>query len=312
MFPDEAERIPLPHVEGMRHRCIDVAGVRLHVAEIGSGPPVLALHGWPQHWYVWRKVAPALADEHRVICPDLRGFGWSDAPPTGYEKAVLAGDVLGLLDALELERVDLVAHDWGAWIGFIMCLGHPERFAHFLAMNIYTPWPQAPSARALTVMARLWYQVAIASPVLGERLIRDTSFVRRLITSGAVHDAWDDDELDAFTSVLRQPERASASVQLYRMFLTRELLPFLRGRYAGRRLTVPTLLLHGTHDLAIDHRALGRWQEHAEDMRLELREDSGHFIVDELPDLVEQRARTLFATTPRAREAVPDSDPSTW
>jgi pimeloyl-ACP methyl ester carboxylesterase len=289
-----AEQIELPEVEGITHRRVDLGGVGIHVAEGGSGPPVLLLHGWPQHWYAWRKVAPRLAVDHRVICPDLRGFGWSDAPPGAYDKATLAGDVLAVLDALELDRVELIAHDWGAWIGFLLCLEHPERFEHYLALNMYTPWPDPPSARAIGVMARLWYQLAIATPGLGQGLIRHTPFVRRLITAGAVHEAWSEQDLDAFTDALKAPARADASVRLYRTFLLRELAPFLRGQFDGVRLTVPTLLLHGTRDLAIDHRALGRWRANADQMKVELREDSGHFIAEELPELVAERARELF------------------
>jgi pimeloyl-ACP methyl ester carboxylesterase len=291
--------VELPTVPGMSHRQVDVGGgLSLHVAQGGSGPPALLLHGWPQHWYCWRRVAPALASGHTVICPDLRGFGWSDAPVDGYEKATLARDVLALLDALELERVDLIAHDWGAWVGFILCLEHPERFAHYLALNMYTPWPDGPSLRGLTILARLWYQAVLASPLLGEWVLRETPFVKRVITAGAVHDAWSSEELATFADVLRVPERARASVQLYRTFLLRELRPYLRGQWDGRRLTVPTLLLHGTRDLAVDHRSLGRWREHADAMEVELREDSGHFIAEELPEVVVQRALELFAAAP--------------
>jgi pimeloyl-ACP methyl ester carboxylesterase len=288
-------QIELPSVKGLTHRRVAVNGLGMHVAEAGSGSPVLLLHGWPQHWYAWRKVAPKLAVDHRVICPDLRGFGWSDAPPGAYDKATLAQDIVGLLDALGLDRVDLIAHDWGAWIGFILCLDHPKRFDHYLALNMYPPWPERPSPRAITVMARLWYQVALATPGLGRGLIRRTPFVRQLITAGAVHQAWSEEELKAFTGALQAPERAAASVRLYRTFLLRELWPFLRGRFNGHRLTVPTLLLHGTRDLAIDHRALGQWQSHADEMDVELREDSGHFIAEELPDIVVDRARALFS-----------------
>jgi pimeloyl-ACP methyl ester carboxylesterase len=299
-----SEKQAMPALEGFTHRWVNVGGdggvgcdrdgVEIHIAEAGSGSPVLLLHGWPQHWYAWRKVAPALAADHRVICPDLRGFGWSDAPAGAYDKATLAGDVLALLDALELERVDLVAHDWGAWIGFMLCLEHPERFAHYLALNMYTPWPDPPSVRGVGVLARLWYQAAIATPWLGAALIAHTPFVRRLILTGAVHDAWSDDDLEAFSAALRAPARASASVHLYRTFLLRELLPFLRGQFDGTRLTVPTLLLHGTRDIAIDHQALGRWQANADAMDVELRHDSGHFIAEELPEVVVARAQALF------------------
>jgi pimeloyl-ACP methyl ester carboxylesterase len=287
--------LELPHVEGMTHSKVEVGDVSLHVAEVGSGPPILLLHGWPQHFYVWRDIAPQLAADHRVICPDLRGFGWSDAPPGRYAKQTLADDILGLLDALGLDEVDLIAHDWGAWVGFLLCLDHPDRFRHYLALNMYTPWPDRPSPRALLGLARLWYQVALATPGLGQALIRRTPFVRQLITAGAVHpETWSEAELEVFTSVLHQPERARASVRLYRTFLVRELWPYLRGGFDDRRLSVPTLLLHGTQDLAIDYRLLGRWQQYADAMSVELREDSGHFIAEELPDVVVARARALF------------------
>ena len=75
----------------MKHRYVDVPGVRLHVAEAGEGSPILLLHGWPQHWWIWRKVIPALAENYRVICPDLRGFGWSEAPVEHSECAHIIG-----------------------------------------------------------------------------------------------------------------------------------------------------------------------------------------------------------------------------
>jgi pimeloyl-ACP methyl ester carboxylesterase len=294
---DRPVELPIPHLEGVTHRDVQVRGVRFHVADAGSGAPVLLLHGWPQNWLCWRKIIPLLAGERRLICPDLRGFGWSDAPAGAYDKQTLADDMVGLLDALELERVDLIAHDWGAWAGFLMCLEHGERFEHYLALNMITPWVAPPSLTGMLGLWRLWYQVAIATPGLGRLLIGRTDFVRRLITAGAVHrDAWSEDELDSFSAVLREPARTSASVSLYRTFLLRELGPFLAGQHRDHRLTVPTLLLHGTRDLAIDHRRLGQWQSHADRMAVELRDDSGHFIAEELPEVVADHARALFGS----------------
>ncbi|HEY1457406.1 MAG TPA: alpha/beta hydrolase [Solirubrobacteraceae bacterium] len=285
----------MPQLEGVRHRLLDIGGLELHVAEAGSGPPVLALHGWPQNWYCWRGVIAPLAARHRVICPDLRGFGWSQAPAGDYSKRALADDVLALLDALGLERVDLIAHDWGAWIGFQLCLEHPERFAHYLALNMVTPWPDRPSLRGLLGVWRLAYQVLLSTPPVARRLLGRGDFVKRILRTGAVHrDAWSEADLELYAALLRQPERIEASINLYRAFLTRELVPYLSGRYGTRRLQVPTLLLHGTRDPAVDHRRLGRWQENSDDMAVEYRDDSGHFIVEELPEIVAERASALF------------------
>ena len=101
----------MPHVDGVEHRFVDVNGLRMHVAEAGEGEPLVMLHGWPQHWYEWRHLIGPLSETRRVICPDLRGLGWTDAPPGGYEKENLASDVLALLDELGVDRFDLMGHD---------------------------------------------------------------------------------------------------------------------------------------------------------------------------------------------------------
>src|SRR3954447_3633435 len=111
----------LPAVPGVTHRQIEVGTLSVHVAEAGVGEPLVLLHGWPQHWYCWRRVVPLLADEYHLIMPDLRGHGWTDAPSGGYDKAQLATDLFGLLDALGLQQVSLVGHDWGGWTGFLAC-----------------------------------------------------------------------------------------------------------------------------------------------------------------------------------------------
>ena len=117
----------LPRVDGVTHRTVRARGIDFHLAEAGSGEDVvLCLHGWPQHWYEWRHLMPALADRHRVLALDLRGFGWSDAPRDGYVKEDMATDVLAVLDELGLDRVKLVGHDWGGWIGFLLCLREPQ------------------------------------------------------------------------------------------------------------------------------------------------------------------------------------------
>jgi pimeloyl-ACP methyl ester carboxylesterase len=285
----------MPELDGVVHRHVEAAGIGLHLAEAGAGEPLLLIHGWPQHWYAWRKVIPLLAGERRVICPDLRGFGWSDAPPGRYEKRTLARDMLALLDVLEIEQIDLIGHDWGAWVGYRLCLEHPERIRRYLALNIVTPWPDPPSARAALGLWRLLYQLAISTPRLGSWLISSTDLVKRMIAAGAYHrGVWTNADLDCFADVLRQPARTAASVQLYRTFLLRELAPYLAGADRRRRNRVPTLQLHGMRDLAIDHRRLGEWKLFSDEMALELRPDSGHFIAEELPELVAERALALF------------------
>ncbi len=280
----------LPAVEGVAHRWVEARGLRFHVAEAGSGDdPVLLLHGWPQHWYEWRNLMPALADRHRVLAMDLRGFGWSDAPRRGYEKENLASDVLAVLDELGLERVKLVGHDWGGWVGFLLCLRAPERFDRYLALNIPTPWIQM--RKALPHSWRLVYQQVILAPWIGYFAHRSRRFVRMALRAGGADPRfWDERTLSIFADNLAEPSRARAAVQMYRVFNLRELVPVLRGRYADRRLTVPTRMLFGTDDAAIHTDLLAGYVPHADDMEIELVPGCGHFIADERPALVAERA----------------------
>lgn len=284
-----------PAVAGVSHRWVEARGLRFHVAEAGQGDDVvLCLHGWPQHWYEWRHLLPALADRHRVLALDLRGFGWSDAPADGYEKESLADDVLAVLDALGLERVKLVGHDWGGWIGFLLCLREPDRFERYLALNILPPWVSA--RKMLPHLWRFWYQWVVLSPGLGYRLHRSGRFVPKVLVGASTRrEAWDQATLRAFADNLAEPARARACVQMYRTFNLREVGPILRGRYAGRRLRVPTLMLFGADDAALRPQLVDASQRHADEMRLELVEGCGHFIADERPELVVERAREFLA-----------------
>jgi pimeloyl-ACP methyl ester carboxylesterase len=285
----------LPAVAGVSHRWVDARGLRFHVAEAGGGEdPVLMLHGWPQSWYEWRDLMPALADRHRVLAMDLRGFGWSDAPRHGYEKENLASDVLAVLDELGLERAKLVGHDWGGWVGFLLCLRAPERFDRFLALNIPTPWVSV--RKTLPHARRLLYQQLILAPWIGYLAHRRKRFVRAALRAGGADPGfWDERTLSVFVDKLAEPARARAAVQMYRVFNMRELWPLLRGRYAEQRLTVPTRMLFGTADRAIHTDLLSGWEDHADDMAIELVPGCGHFIADERPELVAERARAFFA-----------------
>ncbi|MGH2978629.1 MAG: alpha/beta fold hydrolase [Solirubrobacterales bacterium] len=289
-----------PQVLGVQHREVDAAGLRMHVVEAGppDGEPVLVLHGWPQHWYQWRHQIPALADAgYRVIVPDLRGFGQSDAPPHGYDKESMATDVLNLMDAMGLERVKLLAHDWGGWIAFILCVRAPERFSRHVALNIPHLWAKT-DPRTLLSIWRFWYQAVIASPWLGAWILRNRpEFVRRIIQGSSPNpQSWTDEDIDAFVKPLQEPARANASVQLYRTFLTREMGPVAAGRYQKKRLTVPTKLLFGEDDFAIPKSFFRRDPgEFADDFTIEFVPDTGHFIAEERPELVNDRALEFFA-----------------
>lgn len=301
MVSSSSER-PYPAVEGaiVTHRYVDVNGLKIHVAEAGEGEPLFMYHGWPQHWWMWRKQIPFFARHFRVIAPDMRGFGWSDAPDRSYCKDPLADEFARLVQALGFQKIRLLSHDWGGWIGFIVCARYPGLIAQHFATNIPPIFPIY-DLRAVIATLRFGYMVRLAFPVLGERmLMRDGSFVHHLLSRGGTRShGWTAYEKDIFSAQFKEPARAHASSRLYGEFLLKEYLRVgMFGQYKRYRIQAPTRLLFGEKDFALDQCLLRGAEQHFDDYQLELVRDAGHFIVDEQPELVNERAWAFF-TDPR-------------
>jgi len=281
----------IPLVDGVEHRFVTVGDVKIHYAEAGKGDALVLLHGFPQNWYMWRRQIPSLAKHFRVICPDMRGFGWSDAPRDGYEKEQLATDVVVLLDAIGIDRFKLMGHDWGGWLGFLIAMRHSQRVTRLLVLNVPHPYQRLDS-RILSGW-RLWYQDVLAAPWFGSLSIRKSPFLRFLMNLGVRHYKWSPIELEVYLGQLRDPARAMAGVLLYRTFLLREAMS-LQSRYKSTRLTVPTLMLFGERDPFVSKALLKGYEPHADQFSIEFVPDCGHFIVEEQSALVTTRALEYF------------------
>ena len=123
----------------IKHRMVETNGIKIHLAEQGEGPVVLMLHGFPESWYSWRHQLPALADAgYHVICPDVRGYGQSDAPEAieAYSMKQLTADAVGILDALDIENAVVVGHDWGAPMAWNSAFLYPDRFRAVVGMSV--------------------------------------------------------------------------------------------------------------------------------------------------------------------------------
>src|SRR3954463_790531 len=141
-------------------RYIDTGDVRLHAVIGGDGPPLLLVHGWPQTWYAWRLLMPALARDFQVIAVDQRGIGLSDKPEDGYDTGTLAGDLIGLMDVLGHDRFAVVGHDTGFAIGYALAADHPDRIDRVALAEIPGSPGAAPAPPVLVpgpVNDRLWH-----------------------------------------------------------------------------------------------------------------------------------------------------------
>jgi pimeloyl-ACP methyl ester carboxylesterase len=268
--------------------------VKLHLAELGpeDGPPLLLVHGWPQHWWCWHDVAPRLADRFRCLMVDLRGHGWSEAPPNGYEKERLAGDLLGLLDALGLDRVAYVGHDWGGFCGYLLALRAPERLTGLVALSVPHLWPSPRDRFDPRRAAAFAYQVPLSITPVARELLR-RGLVRRILAREPAH-AFSAADVQAYDAVLRSDQGVRVTVAMYRTFLLRELPAIARGRYSDAHLGVPTRSILGDRDILVRGADLGGYEDHADDMTVERVPEAGHFLPEERPELVVERIVELF------------------
>nr|WP_090344504.1 alpha/beta hydrolase [Mycolicibacterium malmesburyense]CRL76062.1 alpha/beta hydrolase [Mycolicibacterium malmesburyense] len=282
-----------PPIEGARRSYVTARGVHFHVTEAGpaDGRPVVALHGWPQHHWVYRDLLADPPADLRIIAPDLPGYGWSGPAPHRWEKDDVAADVMALLDALGLDRVLLVGHDWGAYVGYRMVLTAPGRFDGFLPMNMPHPWvtPRMVAPR----LWRFWYQVPLAT--FGVPVQRHTAFVALAFKVGS---SVDPETARVYVERFRDPVVARAARDTYRSFLFRELPAAGRGP-APPRATVPIRCLYGIHDTAVPPSLASEETADADDYRLET-VDASHFVVDERPDLVRAALVALAEETAAA------------
>ncbi|XP_057423369.1 uncharacterized protein LOC130717233 [Lotus japonicus] len=126
-------------MESIVHRTVEVNGIKMHVAEKGEGPVVLFLHGFPELWYSWRHQILSLSSRgYRAVAPDLRGYGDTEAPSsvTSYTCFHLVGDIIALIDSLGVDKVYLVGHDWGAVLGWYVCLFRPDRIKAYVCLGV--------------------------------------------------------------------------------------------------------------------------------------------------------------------------------
>jgi pimeloyl-ACP methyl ester carboxylesterase len=281
----------IPQVPGVTHRFVTVRGARFHVAQAGAGDPVVLLHGLAQHWYAWRKLIPELAGQYQLFCHDLRGCGGSEATRRGYGTREQARDVLAVMDALGLQRVRLIGHDSGGWLGFALCMLAPSRFGGFVALNTTHPWPGR--ARLVRSAWRFWYTALWEYPGVGGWVLRRwPGFTRFLLRRWAGPPyRWDPAELDEFIRASGTRSGSRAIQRSLWQFVLRDIPALVAG---GRgRLTVPTLILGGEKDPVSRPVASRRMARHVCDLEVVI-VPGWHLLAETAPRIVAAAVRDHF------------------
>jgi len=280
-----------------RHRFIDANGSRFHVAEMGTGPLILLLHGYPGFWWTWHKQIEVLADAgYRVAAMDLRGYGASDKPPRGYDAYTMASDVAGLIRALGERDAVIVGHDLGGMLGWATASFHPQMVRRLIVMSAAHPLRLR---TALAVDPR--GQLAASRHILRFQLPRYEHVVTkdgaRMI--GQFIRNWSGPKWTGTADFVEYSRRCREAMQIPQVsFCALEAYRwvFRTGiRVAGRRfvrlmqepIKVPTLQLHGSYDTCVLPRTAqgsGRYVKARYEWRL--LENAGHFPHLEEPELV--------------------------
>ncbi|MGW7262169.1 alpha/beta fold hydrolase [Streptomyces sp. NPDC054842] len=274
-------------------------GVDVAAAVGGSGPPVILLHGFPQTHLMWRHVAKRLAEQHTVICPDLRGYGASGKPeatdPGVYAKRAMAADVVALAAALGHERFALVGHDRGALVAFRAGLDHPDTVTHLGLLDIVPTLDMwnvlhgAPAAVAyhLFLMAQ--------PPRLPETMIGNSADA----FFGSFLDAWTDDPTAVPADVRAEYLRASAAavtsiVADYRASAGIDVEHDQADLDAGSQLAMPVTVVQQDWGTRLGYDAAGVWKAWAPDLDHRLTR-AGHFMAEEAPDEITAAIQDLLA-----------------
>ena len=290
--------VTVPGFQGFDARDLDVDGIRIH-ARVGgdpASPPLLLLHGYPQSHVIWHKVASRLAASHRVVCPDLRGYGDSSKPPgmadhANYSKRAMAADMVGVMMALGLPRFALVGHDRGGRVAHRLALDHADAVDRLCVIDI-SPTLTMYDRTDFAFAQAYWHWFFLTQPAPIPETMLETAAPKLLraflggLGSGGLA-PFTAAALAEYERCWATPEGLHASCEDYRASAGIDLVHDRASDAAGERVRCPMLVLWGERGV------VGRLFEPVADWTAKCDGPvrgcalpAGHFIPEEVPDLL--------------------------
>jgi len=262
---------------------VSTPGGMLHVRVIGTGKPVLLLHGFPDSSLGFRELCEALsAQGFRAIAPDLRGYGLSDKPPglEPYRYTAIVSDLAALVRATSDEKVAVLGHDWGGTLAYCLASEHPELVSRLVVLNGAHPESYARALTRSVQLFRSWYIFFFQLRGIAEWLVtRRWVFrfmLRRLV---AQQERLTDAQIEASRRELLRPGAVRSALSYYRAAFRWQVR-------CPRRIEAPTLVLWGDRDPALDPRLLDDLPERIAQLEVQHVEDAGHFVHWDAPERV--------------------------
>jgi pimeloyl-ACP methyl ester carboxylesterase len=278
-----APNLPAGFTDAFTSRYIAANGVRLHAVTGGEGPPLLLVHGWPETWYAWRLLMPALARDYQVVAVDQRGIGLSDKPEVGYDTATLADDMVAIMAALGHPRFALVGCDTGLLISYAVAADYPDKVARLVVGEAPLPGVSPPTPLILpdAVKDRLWHIPFNQLETTNELLVagREDVFFGAEFSASAGAKKLPDEVVRYYIDRYSEPGSLHASFHLYRQFAASAAQNEQRKT---ERLSMPVLAIGGEQSsgsMVSDTMKLV-----ADDVQTLVIPDTGHWVAEQAPE----------------------------
>ena len=270
------------------HHLAFVNGQQIHYVRAGAGDPVVLLHGWPQTWYMWRKLIPALAERYTVIAPDLRGFGQSSKPLDGYDKRTVAVDIYELVRSLGFEKVFLVGHDMGGPTAYAYACAHPEDVRRLVILDVAIVIDEAEQAE---YYKRLFHLSFNAQPDIAVALTagRERTFLAHVYRQCYNAGAFTLEDIDEYVAAFSAPGAMRASMAHYGALPT-DLKH--NQENAKTRLEMPVLALGG--EISFGAGVKKSLERVANDVRGGVSPGCAHWVAEEQPERLLEELLAFF------------------
>lgn len=285
-------------ISNLEHVILPTNGIRLHVVQSGSryGSLVILLHGFPEYWYGWRRqIQPLVGAGMRVWVPDQRGYNQSDKPLgiAAYRFDELANDIIGLIDSAGVEKCCLVGHDWGAAVAWWVALKYPERLNKLAILNVPHPYVMIHTlTSSLEQLRRSWYMFFFQIPFFPEAILRNDDFglMVRMLLVGSAPGSFTHNDIGKYRQAWWRRGAVTSMLNWYRAAL--QMPPDVSG---DMHITVPTLMLWGTQDLALRREMAQPSLDLCDEGKLVFFENSSHWVQHDASEEVNRYLIDFFS-----------------